>query len=266
MNKNILLIVEGSCSEQNIFSNVFLKYGFNTIVSDEKINVEDIGRFNKFQFELDKNNIVIIQGPKNRIHDFLKFYNENEMSIEKFFNYSCDFFHAIFLIYDVDHNDCDDVEEMFRRFSDETTGMLLLSSPCIEVIADYNHNRGESKYFHLKEYKADINAHYKGQTMTLIYNKFDELLLYYLDKNFSEFRESNVMEHPRIIVNLINKFNDRINCENEEDSYVIYRYFSTVIYVAIAYANGLTKEIDNYEKVKSFLLDKITNLQFNGIT
>ncbi|MCQ2802935.1 MAG: hypothetical protein MJ225_04650 [Bacilli bacterium] len=257
MNKNILLIVEGSRSEQNIFSNVFLKYGFNTIVSDEKMDIEGIGKFDKFQYELNKNNIVIIQGPRNRIHDFLNLYNENEMSIEKFFNYTYAFFHAIFLIYDVDHNDCEDVEEMFNRFSDETTGMLLLSSPCIEVIADYNHNRGESRYCHLEEYKADINTHYNGQTMSLISKSFNELMLYYLDKNFNEFHESNVMEHPGIIVSYINKYNDRINCKNKDDSYVIYRYFSTVVYVAIAYANGLTKEIDNYMRVRSFLSDNV---------
>ena len=257
MNKNILLIVEGHVFEKSIFGDAFLKYGFNTIVSNQKMDVEGIGQFEKFQYQLNKNNIVIIQGPKNRIHDFLKMFNENEMSIEKVFSYTYAFFSGIFLIYDVDHNDCDDVEAMFKRFSDETTGMLLLSSPCIEVIADFNRERGETKFAHLKEYKAEINTFYKGRTNEFINDNFDTLMLYFLEKNTKEFNELNVMEHPSLIVKSINLFNERINCEDKEQSYVIYRYFSTVIYVAIAFANGLTKEINNYETVKSFLLKRI---------
>ena len=33
---------------------------------------------------------------------------------------------------------------------------------------------------------------------------------------------------------------------------VVYRYFTTVIYVCIAYIKGLTREIDNYNIVKDF--------------
>ena len=252
MSKNILLIVEGSVYEQNIFGDVFSKYGFNTIVSNQKMDVDGVGQFEKFEYQLEKNNIVIIQGPRNRIHDFLKLYDENEMSIEKVFSYSYAFFSGIFLIYDVDHNDCDDVELMYKRFSDESTGMLLLSSPCIEVIADYDRQRSESKFKHLKEYKAEINNHYNGATNDFIRNNFDALMLYFLKKNHDDFKEPNVMEHPRLIVQSINALNDRVNCKNPKDSYVIYRYFSTVVYVVIAYANGLTKEIDNYENVYSF--------------
>lgn len=257
MNKNILLIVEGSVYEQNLFGDVFSKYGFNTIVSNQKMDVDGVGQFEKFEYQLDKSNVVIIQGPKNRIHDFLRLYDENEMSIEKAFSYSYAFFSGIFLIYDVDHNDCDDVELMYKRFPDESTGMLLLSSPCIEVIADYDRHRGESRYAHLKEYKSDINTHYNGATNAFIKDNFDELMLFFLEKNHNEFQEENIMEHPRLIVNSINSLNDRVNCKNPADSYVIYRYFSTVVYVAIAYANDLTREIDNYESVHSFFKENI---------
>ncbi len=132
--------------------------------------------------------------------------------------------------------------------------MLLLSSPCIEVIADYNREREESRYSHLSEYAADINEHYKGATNKFVVDNFNDLMLYFLDKNYKDFDEPNVMEHPNKIVEFINNYNDRINCKDKEQSYVIYRYFSTVVYVAIAYGNGLTKQIDNYESVRSFLL------------
>ncbi len=39
----------------------------------------------------------------------------------------------------------------------------------------------------------------------------------------------------------------------EEESYVVYRYFTTIIYVAIAYIKGLTREINNYKTVYYFI-------------
>lgn len=55
------------------------------------------------------------------------------------------------------------------------------------------------------------------------------------------------MEHPRLIIEMINRHNIRT------DSYVKYRYFTTVLYVVIANIFGLTKEIENYEVVERFL-------------
>ena len=51
--------------------------------------------------------------------------------------------------------------------------------------------------------------------------------------------------------------NERVNFENRDDSYVIFRYFTTVLYVAIAYANKLTNDINNYEIVHSFFENKM---------
>ena len=76
-------------------------------------------------------------------------------------------------------------------------------------------------------------------------------------KNKNEFNENNIMEHPRLIKNKINLDNERVNFENRDDSYVIFRYFTTVLYVAIAYANKLTNDINNYEIVHSFFENKM---------
>lgn len=91
-------------------------------------------------------------------------------------------------------------------------------------------------------------------------------MLYFLEKNRAEFNETNIMEHPQLIVAKINCLNERVNLPNKSDSYVIYRYFSTVVYVAIASSLGLTREIDNYEIVKSFFgkkKDKLKSKQAN---
>ncbi len=262
MAKNFLFIVEGEIDEKTLFSRVLERYGFNAIVCGEKLDLENVGQLSKLEYSLDTNNIVIIQGPRNRIHDFLKYYNDNCYSVERAFHYEYAYFKGIFLIYDVDHNDCDDVSEMFAKFNDESSGMLLLSSPCIEVLGDYDLDRKEEKYHRINEYKVDLNNYYsslKTNTIDYIVNNFEKSAIYFIRKNCEDFKENNIMEHPRLVVEWINKFNERVNCENKDESYVIYRYFTTVIYVSIAYINGLTKDIDNAGEVISFFESRLSN-------
>ena len=124
MVKNFLFIVEGEIDEKTLFSRVLERYGFNAIVCGEKLDLENVGQLSKLEYSLDTNNIVLIQGPRNRIHDFLKYYNDNCYSVERAFHYEYAYFKGIFLIYDVDHNDCDDVSEMFAKFNDESSGIF----------------------------------------------------------------------------------------------------------------------------------------------
>lgn len=262
MANRILLVVEGSKTEPNVFRDVFKRYGFETVVPKEKINVGEAGQLSKYIYGKDGSLVVIVEGPRNRIHDFLLLLKKDDaVSIEKALSYEFAYFQKIFLLYDVDHNDCDDVEEMFSRFSDESMGMLLLSSPCIEVLGDFNRSRKGCRYCHLSEYKAEINNHWQGTCLSYIVKHFEEIMLYFLEKNRAEFNETNIMEHPQLIVETINCLNERVNLPNKCDSYVIYRYFSTVVYVAIASSLGLTREINNYEIVKSFFEKKKDELK-----
>lgn len=256
MARNILLLTEGQVEEQDIFSGVFNHYGITAISSPKRIIDLDLGEFVESKLSADKLNVYIIQGPRNRIHDFLKYINDKTVSVEKIFGYAFAFFQQIFLIYDVDHNDCGDISEMISLFQDEASGMLLLSSPCIEVLADFDRDRRELRCRHLKEYKAEINQHYNGLTKKHIVDHIDEILLHFLKKNYEDFQEANIMEHPRLIADKINELNIRSNSHGQNDSHVVFRYFSTVVYVAIASALSLTVEIDNYEAVKSFFESK----------
>lgn len=193
---------------------------------------------------------------------FLKSFDVEYAAIEKLFHYPTYHFSGIFLIYDVDHNDNEDVEMMFNKFNNESDGLLLLNSPCLEVLADLDiDKKRELRFGHLTEYKTKLNKYHNANgdnsSINYIANNFDEIMLRFLKMNKNEFGENNIMEHPRLIKDKINSDNERVNFLNQEDSYVIFRYFSTVIYVAIAYANKLTNEIDNYEIVHAFFESKV---------
>lgn len=90
-------------------------------------------------------------------------------------------------------------------------------------------------------------------TEDFIFNNINELLLYYLKKNFNDFGDSNIMNHPNEIIDYINEKNVRDNFNHR----VIYRYFSTVVYCVLAYVLGLTKEIENYNVLREYLEGQI---------
>ena len=65
------------------------------------------------------------------------------------------------------------------------------------------------------------------------------------------------MEHPEYVLQQINLLNDRTYI-NDDFQPVLYRYFTTTLYVCIAYILGLTKEIDNSIIVENFFLSHKT--------
>lgn len=244
---NYLLIVEGEKTEYAVFEKVFLRYGFN-IIAEKRMKSFDsfVDSFDTTAFSNTKDNIVIAQGPKNRISELLR---TDSISFD-FSNAFQNKFNGIFLIYDVDHTSNEDLQEFMSIHADETdSGLLLVSSPCIEILSE----PGRSEPIdvdHLLTYKRERNdyinntLHYGKNTASFISDNFEKLAMYYLDQNYREFSESNIMEHPQLIIDKINKHNTRTS------NHVVYRYFTTVVYVVLASVLGLTKEINNYSIVR----------------
>ena len=224
MAKNFLIITEGTKTEPTILKTIFEKYKFN-VIDHEPIKISD----EKDSFELDvselseqSDNIIIAQGPKNRIRDFLLLVNKQKEDIDRYFVKLKKNFAGIFLVYDVDHTLKEDLEEMYNKYNDETSGLLLLSSPCVEILSEPERVK-KIETEHLKTYKTERN----------------------------KWVNKKVMEHPDFVLEQINKFNERTFISNDILP-VIYRYFTTTLYVCIAYIMGLTKQIDNSDEVIKF--------------
>ncbi len=267
MNKSFLIIVEGKVFEKELFNNIFLRYGYEVRVIDESIRIpinDDYIEFLTTELNSEKNNVIIAQGPKTKIDDFVKLFNNQTMDFSRFFNKCPDYFGGVFLIYDVDHNSNESVNSMFDKFNDESTGLLLLSSPCIEVLGDCDHQEENKELIvsSLKKYKAVLNNKYNlsnsryANIFDYIVNNFENCVLYFLNKNTIDFNNKNVLEHPELVKDKINSSNIRKTTIDDKEC-SIFRYFTTVLYVSIAYIKGLTKEIDNYEIVKKFFESKI---------
>lgn len=258
MSKNFLLIVEGAVTEKNILKAILEKCNVDVFDSgriDLKATVDEV--FADLYYTSKKDKIFLVQGPRNRIHDWLRQIKLNEEDFELFFKEIEGKFAGIFIIFDVDHTLDYELEEMFQKYNDETgNGLLLLSSPCIEVMADID--RTEPLICdHLREYKVELNTRFNKagheSAVKYIIKNFNELSLYYIDKNTKESGILDVMQHPQYILNRINELNERKHLSKDINP-VFYRYFTTVLYVCIAYINGLVKDFDNVQKVKEWFL------------
>jgi len=259
-----LVITEGKNPEIEIFTNVLTRYGYKVYEKLTDLPTEEFGQFTQEEYKNNlQDSVVVIQGPRNRLNHLLNYYKKNEYSLEKIFQQKMNSFQGIFLLYDVDHVSVDELNEAFNKFNDESEGLLLVSSPCIEVLGDANNNRRESKFNHLKEYKSLINSEisnkYNCSCAQYVIDHFDELALYFLNKNTKDFNETNVMEHPKLVIDKINKENIRVNGIRKEDTYVIYKYYTTVVYVLIACLKKLNIQIDNSRLLKAFFESNIKN-------
>ncbi len=260
MNKKFLLIVEGKETEKTILKSVLEKCDVDVYICEQidiNANIDDL--FANLYNTSKKDKIYVVQGPRNRIRDWLRYMKRNEEDFELFFNGMEGLFAGVFIIYDVDHTSNEELEEMFEKYNDETDkGLLLLSSPCIEVFSDVE-RKEDLICNHLKEYKKELNIKFNQagfeSAEKYIMQNFDKLALYYIDKNTTESGLNNIMEHPRFVISKINELNDR-GTDFDGEEWVHYRYFTTVIYVCIAYINGLVKEIDNVTLVKNFFAER----------
>ena len=262
MNKKFLIITEGSVTEPTIFVNIFKKYGF-TVEEKGQIKVDidnaNVDIFGKYEISNNRNDIVVVaQGPGNRIRDLLLLYDSKKYDIEKFFTNTREYFAGVFLLYDVDQTINAILDAAFSKFNNEQDGLMLVSSPCIEVLAHEDAmNIQEVKGTHLSSaYKSKINTYindtYHLSSKDYMYSNFEKLALKYLELNCKEFDSLNVMEHPQLIINKVNKLNIRELKDNNEVEFC-YRYFSTVVYVCVAHILGLTKEIENAQLLRDFL-------------
>lgn len=273
MNKKYLIIVEGKKDEVKIFSNLLIKLGFK-VESGKDI---DFGKTNFKEvsetFTMNNLEVLILHSAQSRIHDIVIKFDNSKDDIERFFGFATNYFQGIFLIFDIDHNDNDDVKNMFEKFQDEYSGLLLVSSPCIEVLGDLDNKIiGKKKFYDLsKEYKGVLNLffdkNYQCNVWEYISDNFFELLLKALEKNYNDFNEKNIMEHPRLVIEKINEKNIRNNYKSggKMITECHFEYFTTVVYVFIAFIFGLTSEINNYSKVKDFFKNNIGLKQIDKI-
>lgn len=251
-----LLIVEGERTEKHIFQRVLERYGMVVDVQGRISTYAELGELELAETELHRgdDHVLIVQAPKNRLGELLKLYGEEDFELSFRFGKRESPFNFIFLIFDVDHTSNKDLEEIFRLHQDETdTGLLLLSSPCIEVMSDPG-RRKELAVDHLRTYKKERNICI-NDTMLLgcsveeyIANNFEALAVFFLDQNCRDFHDDNVMNHPAEVVEMVNRYNDRTSAN------VVYRYFTTVIYVVLACVFGLQRQVDNSGILREFLV------------
>lgn len=258
---NYLFVTEGEKTEPNILEPILKGFGFSVTIKEKQNNYSDIS-FSETELSNGENNVVIAVAPRSRISHALLAYEREHIDFHKLFG-NGKLFSGIYIIYDIDHTSVDDLNTAYSIHNDESdTGLLLVSSPCIEVLTDLNRTEDLNIIESFKEYKKERNLALRElegfNCEEYIVKNFNKIALFYLNLNTAEFKETNVMEHPRLVIEKINKENIRT------DKACKIRYFTTVLYVAIAHMTGLAKNTSNCEEVKRFFCETDKSMAKEG--
>lgn len=253
MNKCALLVVEGIKTEPTIFKYIFEKYGYKFI------NMNTDENWDAYKVEIDSHKtIYLVQGNKNRLNEFLDEYSPYDTLSQK---YGIDDVVALnYIIYDFDYVNLEKMSELRKKFTSPQEGEMLLSNPCIEVIAenDFNYKHiGHSHSYKKRLKKLITDSKYQPRAGiqlidSYICDNFEDFMIRHIKRNCDFFKTANVIEHPDKLIDYVMS----TNIPNEDKELYEFHYLSTVIYVAIAELEGLTKQFDNANKVIDYFENK----------
>lgn len=243
---NFLFVVEGEDAEHKIIENIFLKLNYQT----HSVKTKD--ELTTRVLESNGSNIFIIQGPKNRIHNILTQHTKIDsfpvhFNIDKYIN-------KCFIIYGADYNEYNVLTRFFDKFNDENEGILLISNPCIEVLADtvFDTHTGEATKYKLKLreqlLKSNPQSLQNKSVLDYINDNIGELLLNQMKRNQSLFNEPNINLHPQLAINSISN-----NLPDYEKGQHKFEILLTVLYVSIGHIFDLLRPFDNYQMVYGFI-------------
>ena len=262
--KKYLAIVEGKSMECEVLEYGLSTYGFqvnDNLIKDYKLD-DYSNMFTVKCLENKDKQFVILQSNQSRIKDFINTIDKESSDISRLL-VGKDFV-SIFLIFDIDHNTKEEIDASFNKFNEPSTGLLILSSPCFEVIAPYSNDK-QYEGISFKKFKTSKSTYYSDNfhisTKDYIKYSFNELLIHHLKNNkdkydIEELQETNdITYHPEYIIILSNKYNIREG--SDELSYKVnYTYFSSILYVVLLYLFDFARYSDSYTKLLNFLINK----------
>ncbi len=250
----MLIVVEGEVDEVEIFKKLFSIIGFTVIESTKN------GDFTHITNVLGDNVVYLIPGPKSKIQSVLETFDVNTMDLSLFFGIS-ETIPLNYIVYDVDITNYERFSSIIPNFCTPQEGLVLLSNPCIEVIADEEyliHNDKPSLYKGVvrQQVLSKNKMNQNDSLLSYIINNVLDLFIEQIKRNIVFFSSNDVIDHVLSSYSKIgtNQFSFNPN------SYSYTKLF-TVIYVVLADIFDVSRELDNAEllikeimKVKSTFL------------
>ncbi len=242
-----LIITEGEKFEPNLCEYLLVKAGMKVH------KLDTIDEFKRTEYTSDNAQVYIVQGPKNRISSLVKtFHDYDDLAV--YYELEGVFAHN-YLLYDVDYTTNDELKDFYNKFHSPQLGWLIVSNPCIEVLADKLlelHDGKSSEYKKIIQGFLQKNNGNKRSIQNYIKENIEDLLIFHIQKNVDRFQNTNILEHPDKAIDEIIRTN-KMN-ENPEENGQRFEYLITVLYVIFAEIMELTKQVDNSQIVIDYLL------------
>jgi hypothetical protein len=236
-----LIITEGEKFEVSILLSLFNKLGFNTI-SEE--------RFGSFEYRVYSNNeknIYIIPGPKPQVLSVLNEFDKSTQDLQSYFgikeNISLNYF-----VYDVDFASHHMLLDKYKKYNEPVEGLVILSNPCIEVVADselkpYTGVPRDYKQVVANQLHDLRKIEFANDKRLLEYtsNNIVILLVEHIKKQIVILGSSDALEHIDNHISNISKN----NLDMDDPSKNSYERIFTMLYIMLSDIFGFTYKYDD---------------------
>jgi len=244
-----LIIIEGESTELLIFKKVFKLLDFKIVEETRGSN------FEKYKLTKDKKVVYLIPGEKTELLAMLRVFDKNSMDLSLHYKIKEEV--ALnFIVYDGDANVGEEFHNLLNKFNTPEDGMVLISNPCIEVLADnkfYEHIGAPRLYKEKvrQQLIKDKLVRHGERLINYIIENIIKLFIKHIERNEIIFNSSDVMEHVIESYKLL-----KDNTIDADQSIYEYKYLVTVVYVAVACVLSLTRYKDN----TNLIINELKNL------
>jgi len=243
----ILLVVEGEKTEVDVFKELFTILGFSVVQEPKR------GNFSRYTISTADKLVYLIPGPKQQVLEIMKEFDSASMDLSLFFNIP-EPIALNYIVYDADDTIFADFSSLIENFKSSQDGLILLSNPCFEVLADnvYDTHHKAPKYYKKKVRQQLISTGSINPGTTLLQymvNNIIGLLIEQVRRNEVFFNSSDIYNHAIDSYNLISS-----NVIDRTLNIYTYSNLFSVIFVIL----GDIFEVSKYENNTQKLITKLT--------
>lgn len=243
---SILIVVEGERFEKKVITRLFSLIGYEVIAENR------LGNFDKYKLIKQNNVVYLIPGPKNDINSMMIEFDRTKDDLSKYFKID-EVVAENYLIYDIDTANIDVFNSMISKFNNPQEGMVVLSNPCIEVLADHEKKDYCSKprdyKKHITKRLLDLNHRDVNESLeSYIINNIISLLKKELNDNELLFGSNDIYDHVELSYKIIGD-----NSYQIEDEIYLYKNLFSVLYIVLSGVFKLYKYEDNSIELRKIL-------------
>jgi hypothetical protein len=194
---------------------------------------------------------IVLKDPSLRkiIHFLRGKYN---ISIAELVSEKPHFFQGTFFLHDVDHYSCRSLKKLSDLLNTQENGFLLLSSPCVESVADFRPMAATS-FDKPTQYRGVVRNSCRMDVIDYFRRQRLACLEKDLRRNCAFSRSDDFLTHGSFLANNVSSIRKR----HKKSPRLCFSFFASQIYILLGFIYGIQYDENNCEKLSSLMLKSI---------